>query len=91
MPDRKWRFGRYIESEKPVEHRRLAIIMPRREPAIRDFFAAVLHQTKPQQRSQDSRFHCVARPVPRSRKHRCLWDGAEPRQLLAGLPVIGAN
>jgi hypothetical protein len=30
MPDRRWRFGRYIESEQPVEHRRLAIIVPRK-------------------------------------------------------------
>ena len=44
MSDRKWRVGRYFEAEQPIKQRGLAIIVPRREPAIRDFFATVLQQ-----------------------------------------------
>ena len=43
-----------IERQQPIEQRRLAIIMPRLEAAVADLFAAVLQQTKPQQRPQDS-------------------------------------
>src|SRR3954465_15502426 len=42
-----------IERQQPIEQRRLAVIMPRLEAAVADL-AAVLQQTKPQQRSQDS-------------------------------------
>ena len=81
----------HIEREQPIEQWRLAIIVPGREPAVRDLFAAVLQQSEPQQRAQNSRLYGVGRPVPRSRKHRRFRDGAKPRQFLAGLPVIIAN
>jgi hypothetical protein len=49
MLDSGWRVGRYIETEQPVEHRRFAIVVQRRELAIRDFFAAILQQPEPQE------------------------------------------
>ena len=36
-----------IEREQAIEQRCLAIVMPRREPAVGEFFAAVLQQTEP--------------------------------------------
>jgi len=46
-----------IERDQSVEQRHLAIVVPRCESAVGDLFAAVLKQSKPQQRTQDSRLH----------------------------------
>ena len=77
----------YIECEEAIEECRLAII-PRCQPAIGEIFAAILQQSEPQQWPQDSRLHGVGRPVPSPRHCDWLRNGAEPRQLLAGLPAV---
>jgi len=61
-PYHKIRFD--IEREQPIKQWGLAIIVPLRELAVLNLFAAVLQQPEPQQRSQDSRLHGVGRPVP---------------------------
>jgi hypothetical protein len=70
----------YIECEEAIEECRLAI--------IREIFAAMLQQSEPQQWQQDSRLHGLGRPVPSPRHCDRLRNGAEPRQLLAGLSAV---
>jgi hypothetical protein len=77
----------YIECEEAIEGCRLAII-PRCQPAIGEIFAAMLQQSEPQQWPQDSRLHGLGRPVPSPRHCDRLRNGAEPRQLLAGLSAV---
>src|ERR1035441_7122752 len=81
----------YIECEQAVEECRLAMIVPRCEPAVGDVFAAVLQQSEPQQWPQNSRLHGISRPVPSPRQCGRFRDGAQPRQLLTGLPVACGN
>ena len=76
-----------VERQHLVEQGCLAIEMMLVEPTLRDLFATVFEQSEPQQRSEDPGLHRVCGSVPRSGKHRGLRDGAEPCQLLAGLPV----
>src|SRR6266566_7300953 len=80
-----------IKREQPIEQGHLAIVMPRCESAVGDLFTTVLQQSEPQQRTQDSRLHGVGRSVPRPRQYGRLRDGAQPRQLLAGLPAVRGN
>jgi hypothetical protein len=69
-PLRKIHFD--IKLKQALEQRSLAIIIPRPELGVRDLFATVLQQSKPQQRPQDFRLQGKCRPVPSPRQgSRC--------------------
>ena len=56
----------YVECEQEIEEYRLSIIVPHREPAVGDAFAALIQQSEPQQWPQDPRLHGVGRTCPKS-------------------------
>ena len=64
-----------------------AVVLKKFGDVSKDLSALILQQSEPQRWPQDSRLHGVGRPVPSPRQCGRLRNSAEPRQLLAGLPV----